>query len=49
MDALFITLGAIDLLAGALLFADSSGLVKVVAAVLLTKGAVTVVRAFGHQ
>jgi len=48
MDALFMTLGAVDLLAGGILFAQPSGLVKVVAAVLLTKGAVTVIKSLEH-
>jgi len=46
MDALFMTLGTVDILAGALLFADPSGVIKFVAAVMLTKGAVTVMKAF---
>ncbi|MCX6821016.1 MAG: hypothetical protein NT016_03635 [Candidatus Aenigmarchaeota archaeon] len=46
MDALFMTLGAVDLLAGALLFTDPSGVIKFVAALMLTKGAVTVMKAF---
>jgi len=46
MDALFMALGAVDLLAGALLFADPSGVIKFVAALMLTKGAVTVMKSF---
>ena len=46
MNALFMVLGAVDLLAGALLFADSSGVIKFIAALMLTKGALTVMKAF---
>ena len=48
MNALFMTLGLVDLLAGCILFAEPAGIVKVVAAVMLTKGAVTVIKALEH-
>jgi uncharacterized membrane protein HdeD (DUF308 family) len=46
MDALFMALGVVDILAGVLLFTDPSGLIKFVAALMLTKGAVTVMKSF---
>lgn len=48
MNALFMTLGAVDILAGGILFAEPAAIVKVIAAVMLTKGAVTVIKALEH-
>lgn len=44
----FMILGLIDLIAGAVLFFDSSLLVKIIAIALITKGIVSVVKAVQH-
>jgi len=48
MNALFVALGVVDIIAGGILFAEPLAIVKIVAAVMLTKGAITVIRALEH-
>jgi len=48
MNALFVALGVVDILAGGVLFAEPASAVKILAAMMLTKGAITVVRALEH-
>lgn len=48
MDMLFLALGAIDLIAGGILFFETSVLVKLIAVLLLTKGIITVLKSVQH-
>ena len=48
MNATFVALGAMDLAAGGVLFAEPVAAVRVLAAIMLTKGAITVIRALEH-
>jgi len=42
MDVLFFALGVIDLVAGGILFMDPSMVVKIIGAILLGKGIITI-------
>lgn len=48
MDLVFLTLGAIDLIAGGILFFDASLLAKIIAVLLITKGAITIFKSVQH-
>lgn len=45
MDVKFMCLGAIDLVAGTILFLEPSSIVKAISVVLMTKGIITFVKA----
>jgi hypothetical protein len=48
MDLLFIALGAIDVIAGAILFFDVSAIAKIIAVLLITKGVLTLFKSILH-
>ena len=44
MDVLFCVLGAVDLIAGSILFMDPSMVVKIIGVILLGKGIITIIK-----